>query len=65
MDNNYGGHFKRTIVFYLFHYENYYLTHCFRVYVFTNYMLIVCPHTLNTMNSYKIISNVIAIGLQK
>ena len=37
MDNDYDGHFKRTIVdlAYLFHYENYYMAHCFRVYVFT------------------------------
>ena len=27
--------------------------------------LIACPYTLDTMNSYKIIFNVIAIGLQK
>ena len=27
--------------------------------------LIVCPYTLDTMNSYQIIFNVIAIGLQK
>ena len=29
------------------------------------YRLIVCPYTLDTMNLYTIIFNVIAIGLQK
>ena len=41
---------------YLFHYDNYYRTHCFQVCVFTiGYRLIVCPYTLysiiDTMNS--------------
>ena len=33
MDNNYDRHFKRTIADLSVHYENYYMTHCFRVYV--------------------------------
>ena len=56
----------------LFHYENYYSlrTHCFPVYAFTiyfviGYSLILCPYTLDSMNSYKIIFNVIEIGLPK
>ena len=51
----------------LFHYENYYRTHCFPVYVAYSLCcsLIVCPYTLDSMNSSKIIFNVIEIGLPK
>ena len=46
--------------------RNYYRTHSFPVYALTiGYSLIVCPYTQDSMNSYKIIFNVIEIGLPK
>ena len=62
MHNNYDGHFIRTIVD---------LSVSLRKLLYDSFMyslgyrLIVGPYTLHTMNSYKIIFNVIAIGLQK
>ena len=44
-------------------YEDYHMTH-FSEFMYSLW-LIVCPFTLDTMNSYKIIFNVIAIGFQK
>ena len=50
---------------YLFHYENYYRTHCFPVYVFTRLWFDSMSYTLDSMNSYEIIFNEIEIGLPK
>ena len=52
---------------YMFHYENYYSlrTHCSQFMHSLGYSLILCPYTLDSMNSYKIIFNVIGIALPK
>ena len=64
----YDGHFKPTII-----YLSCFITKISIGLIVSEFMyslgirLIVCPYrpTLDTMNSYKIIFNVIAIGLQK
>ena len=67
MDNNYVGHFKQTIVD-IFIIKKIIIGLRLIVSKFMyslGYRLIVCPYTLDTRNLYKIIFNVIAIGLQK
>ena len=68
MDNNYDGYFKRTIVdlsvsLRKLLYDS--LNIVSKIMYSLGYRLTVCPYTLDTMNLYNIIFNVIAIGLQK
>ena len=62
----YDGHFKPTII-----YLSCFITKIIIGLRVSEFMyspgnrLIVCPYTRDTMNSYKIIFKVIAIGLQK
>ena len=62
----YDGHFKPTII-----HLSCFITKMIIGPIVSKFMyslgnrLIVCPYTLDTMNSYKIIVNVTAIGLQK
>ena len=58
---------NEQLYMYLFHYENLIIIGLI-VSQFMHslgYSLIVCPYTLNSMNSYKIIFNGIEIGLPK
>ena len=62
----YDGHFKPTII-----YLSCFIAKMIIGLIVSEFMyslgnrLIACPYTLDTMNSYKIIFYVIAIGLQK
>ena len=64
LNGQYDGRFKRTIV-------TLDLSVSLRKFIVSEFMyslgyrLIACTYTLDTMNLYKIIFNVIAIGLQK